>query len=54
VGDGVFARLLAAIDNFTVVPSTLVLGRYGGVMKSGGARLDPRSATCAGFTARRR
>jgi len=48
VGDGVFARLLAAIDNFTVVPSTyidggdhvVVLGRYGGTMKNGGAPLD--------------
>ena len=48
VGDGVFARLLAAIDNFTAVPSTfidggdhvVVLGRYGGTMKNGGARLD--------------
>lgn len=48
VVDGVFARLLAAIDNFTVVPSTfvaggdhiVVLGRYGGTMKRGGERLD--------------
>jgi ketosteroid isomerase-like protein len=48
VGDGVFARLLAAIDNFTAVPSTfidggdhvVVLGRYGGTMKNGGAPLD--------------
>ena len=48
VGEGVFARLLAAIDNFTAVPDTfidggdhiVVLGRYGGTMKSGGARLD--------------
>ena len=48
VGEGVFARLLAAIDNFTVVPGTfidggdhvVVLGRYGGTMKTGGARLD--------------
>jgi ketosteroid isomerase-like protein len=48
VGDGVFARLLGAIDSFTVVPSTfidggdhvVVLGRYGGTMKNGGARLD--------------
>jgi ketosteroid isomerase-like protein len=47
VGDGVFARLLAAIDDFTAVPSTfidggdhvVVLGRYGGTNKSG-ARLD--------------
>lgn len=48
VGEGVFGRLLAAIDNFTVVPSTfidggdhiVVLGRYGGTMKAGGATLD--------------
>ncbi len=48
VGEGVFAPLLAAIDNFTVVPSTfidggdhiVVLGRYGGTMKNGGATLD--------------
>jgi uncharacterized protein len=48
VGEGVFGRLLAAIDNFTAVPSTfidggnyvVVLGRYGGVMKHGGAPLD--------------
>lgn len=45
---GLFARLLAAIDNFTVAPSTfidggdhvVVLGRYGGTMKNGGATLD--------------
>ena len=48
VGEGVFARLLAAIDNFTVTPSTFIdggdsvvtLGRYGGRMKAGGATLD--------------
>ena len=48
VGEGVFARLLSAIDNFTVAPSTfidggdyvVVLGRYGGTMKNGGATLD--------------
>ena len=48
VGDGVFARLLAAIDDFTAVPRTfidggehvVVLGRYGGTMKNGGGRLD--------------
>jgi hypothetical protein len=48
VGEGVFARLLAAIDGFTVVPRTfidggdhvVVLGRYGGTMKATGARLD--------------
>ena len=48
VGDGVFARLLAAIDNFTAVPSmfidggdhVVVLGRYGGTMKNGAAPID--------------
>ena len=48
IGEGVFGRLLAAIDNFTVVPNTLidggdhvvVLGRYGGTMKNGGATLN--------------
>jgi len=48
VGEGVFARLLAALDNFTAVPSTfidggehvVVLGRYGGTAKAGGATLD--------------
>ena len=48
VGDGVFARLLAAIDNFTATPSTIidggdhvvVLGRYRGTLKAGGAVLD--------------
>ena len=48
VGEGVFARLLAAIDNFTAVPNTfidggdhvVVLGRYRGTMKAGGATLD--------------
>jgi uncharacterized protein len=42
------AELLAAIDNFTAVPTTfidggdhvVVLGRYGGTMKAGGATLD--------------
>ena len=48
VGEGVFGRLLAAVDNFSAVPSTfidggdhvIVLGRYGGTMKHDGARLD--------------
>ena len=48
VGEGVFARLLAAIDNFTAVPSTIidggdhvvVLGNYGGTLKASGAALD--------------
>lgn len=48
IGEGVFGRLLAAIDNFTVTPSTfidgndhvVVLGRYRGAMKAGGATLD--------------
>ncbi|HYE87249.1 MAG TPA: nuclear transport factor 2 family protein [Vicinamibacterales bacterium] len=45
---GMFGRLLAAVDNFTVVPDTYidggdrlaVVGRYAGRMKSGGAPLD--------------
>lgn len=48
VGDGVFARMLSAIDNFSAVPNTfidggdhvVVLGRYAGTMKKGGAPLD--------------
>ena len=48
IGEGVFARLMSAIDNFTAVPSTfidggdqvVVIGRYGGTMKAGGATLD--------------
>ncbi|MES1201462.1 MAG: nuclear transport factor 2 family protein [Pseudomonadota bacterium] len=48
IGDDVFGRLLAAIDDFTVVPETYIdggddvvtLGRYGGVMKAGGAKLN--------------
>ena len=48
IGEGVFGRLLAAIDGFSAVPATfidggddvVVLGRYGGTMKAGGARLD--------------
>ena len=48
IGEGVFGRLLAAIDGFTAVPATfidggddvVVLGRYGGTMQAGGARLD--------------
>ena len=48
IGEGVFGALLGAIDNFTAVPATfidggdhvVVLGRYGGTMKAGGAKLD--------------
>lgn len=48
IGDSVFGRLQAAINNFSVVPATfinggdhvVVLGRYGGTMKAGGAKLD--------------
>jgi ketosteroid isomerase-like protein len=48
VGEGVFGPLLGAIDNFAVVPTTfidggdhvVVVGRYGGTMKHGGATLD--------------
>lgn len=47
IGERVFGRLMGAIDNFSVVPATfidggdqvVVIGRYGGTMKSG-ARLD--------------
>jgi len=47
VGEGVFGRLVAAIDDFTAVPGTfidggnhvVVIGRYGGTTKAGG-RLD--------------
>lgn len=48
IGDGVFGRLLAAIDGFTAVPDRIVdggddiilYGRYGGTMKHSGATLD--------------
>ena len=48
IGEGVFGPLLAQIDGFTVAPTTfidggdhvVVLGRYGGSMKAGGAKLD--------------
>jgi len=48
VGEGVFGRLMAAIDNFAVMPSTfidggdhvVVLGRYRGTTKVGAATLD--------------
>lgn len=48
VGDGVFGRLLAAIDNFSAVSDrfvdggddVIVLGHYGGTMKHSGAKLD--------------
>lgn len=48
IGEGVFAQLLAAFDNFTAAPSTIidggdyvvVLGRYGGTLKAGDATLD--------------
>lgn len=48
VGERVFGRLMAALDNFTAVPNTfidggdhvVVLGRYGGTAKAGGAKLD--------------
>jgi len=52
IGEGVFARMVAAIDNLTVAPDTfidggdhvVVLGRYRGTMRDGGATLD--SAFC--------
>ena len=48
VGEGVFGRLLAAIDGFTATPDrfvdggddVVVLGRYGGTMKQSGEKLD--------------
>lgn len=48
IGEGVFGRLLGAIDGFSAVPVTfidgtddvVVLGRYGGTMKASGAPLD--------------
>jgi uncharacterized protein len=48
VGEGVFGRLMAAVDTFTAVPTTfidggdhvVVLGRYGGKIKASGAVLD--------------
>lgn len=48
IGEGVFGRLLGAINTFSAVPTTfidggdhvVVLGRYGGTMKASGATLD--------------
>ena len=48
IGEGVFGRLSAAIDNFSVAvdrfvdggAEVLVFGRYGGTMKHSGATLD--------------
>jgi ketosteroid isomerase-like protein len=48
IGEGVFGRLLAAIDNFAAAPDrfidggddVVVLGRYGGTMKESGTTLD--------------
>src|SRR3954463_9870296 len=48
VGEGVFGRLFAAIDGFTVAPDrfvdggddVVVFGRYGGTIKHSGAKLD--------------
>jgi uncharacterized protein len=48
IGEGVFARLVDAIDHFTAVPDRIIdggndvvaLGRYGGTMKASGERLD--------------
>ena len=48
IGERVFGRLMAAIDNFTAVPASFidggdqvaVIGRYGGTMKAGGVKLD--------------
>jgi ketosteroid isomerase-like protein len=57
IGDGVFGRLLAAIDDFTAVPDTyieggdqvVVLGRYGGAAKAGGGKLDAQFCHVWGF-----
>ncbi len=48
VGEGVFGRLLAAIDHFSAAPDryvdggddVIVLGKYGGTMKHSGATID--------------
>jgi len=48
IGEGVFGRLLGAIDGFTAVPATfidggddvVVQGRYGGTIKATSARID--------------
>ena len=48
IGEGVFGRLLAAIDGFTAAPDryvdggedVIVLGRYGGTMKHSGATVN--------------
>ena len=48
IGEKVFGRLLGAVDSFTAVPNTfidggdhvIVVGRYGGTKKAGGAKLD--------------
>ena len=48
IGEDVFGRLLAAIDNFSAAPDrfvdggddVIVLGRYGGTMKHNGDTLD--------------
>ena len=57
IGDGVFGRLLAAINNFTAVPDVyidggdhvVVPGRYGGVAKAGGAKLAAQFCHVFGF-----
>jgi ketosteroid isomerase-like protein len=48
IGEGVFGRLMAAVDSFTATPDrfvesgddVIVLGRYGGTMKHNGDKLD--------------
>ena len=57
VGEGVFGRLLAAIDGFTVAPvrfvdggdDIVVFGRYGGTMKHSGVTLDAPFCHVYGF-----
>jgi len=52
--NGVFARLGAEWDGFSAVPKEIVdagdtvvgLGRYGGVYKASGAKVDASSCTC--------
>ena len=48
IAEGVFARLMPAVDHFTVTPNeyidggdqVVVLGRYAGIAKNSGAKFD--------------
>src|SRR4051812_6625639 len=61
VGEGVFGRLMAAIDGFTAVPDrfvdggddVVVVGRYGGTMKHNGEKLDAQFCHVYRFSAGR-